>query len=162
MKRQFIALLVCTSCVICTAFAQGPDDERQIRKLIPQFLDAWGHADAAQLASVFAPDGDLIIPTGNVFSGREAIGAFYSSVFQNGYKGSRATGVIERMRFITPDIAIADGRWTIAGAHDQDGKDAPTERGIFSVIVARKRSRWLMSALREQTSAVTLSAASER
>ncbi len=36
---------------------------------------------------------------------------------------------IERVRFLTPDLAIVDGSWTITGARDAAGKELPPIRG---------------------------------
>lgn len=139
------------------AWAQTPDqDETQIRKLIPAFTDAWARADGQGIARLFAPDGDLVVPTGNVFSGRETIAGFYTSVFAQGYRGSKGTGDIVRLRFVRPDVALCDGGWSITGAHDKDGKESPPERGVFTVVAVKQEGRWRISALREQTSATSL------
>jgi uncharacterized protein (TIGR02246 family) len=133
-------------------------DEAQVRSLIPAFTAAWGRADAQGLAGLFAPDGDLMIPTGNVFSGRAAIDAFYSSVFAEGYRGSKGTGAIARLRFLHPDVVVGDGTWSIIGAHDKQGREAAPERGVFTVVAVKHGGRWRISALREQTSATALKA----
>ena len=155
MRKLLIVLLMVSLSLVAAAQLSNPD-EVQIRSLIPAFTDAWGRSDASGLASLFASDGDLMIPTGNVFSGREAIGAFYSSVFANGYRGSKGTGEIARVRFVQPNVAVGDGTWSIAGAHDKDGKDAATERGVFTFVAVKQAGQWRISALREQTSATGL------
>ena len=131
-------------------------DEAQVRKLIPAFTDAWARSDAEGLAWLFTPDGDLVIPTGQVMSGRDAVGAFYASVFAAGYRGSKGTGEVERMRFIRPDVVVGDGTWSITGAHDKQGKATPEERGVFTFVAVKRDDHWHISALREQTSAIAL------
>ena len=131
-------------------------DEIQVRNLIPAFTDAWARSDASGLASLFALDGDLMIPTGNVFSGREAISAFYASVFAKGYRGSNGAGEIVRVRFVQANVAVGDGTWSITGVHAKDGKDAAVERGVFTFVAVKQGEQWKISALREQTSATDL------
>jgi uncharacterized protein (TIGR02246 family) len=156
MYRWVSVWLFCLGVLVATVQAQTPDDEAQVRKLIPEFAAAWERAGGPGLASFFAPDGDLIIPTGQVFSGRETIGNFYSSVFANGYKGSVGSGEIVRLRFVEPGVAVGDGTWSIVGARDKTGKPAPAERGVFTFVATKQTGRWYISALREQTSATSL------
>ena len=131
-------------------------DKAQIRDLIPQFTAAWSRGDAQAIAGLFASDGDLIIPTGNVFSGRESITAFYASVLTQGYRGSKGTGEIARIRFVQPGVAVGDGTWSITGARDRAGQVAAPERGVFTFVAVKQDGKWRISALREQTSAVSL------
>lgn len=156
MYRWVSVGLFCLGVLVATVQAQTPEDEAQVRKLIPEFAATWERADGPGLASFFAPDGDLIIPTGQVFSGREAIGNFYSSVFGNGYKGSTGSGQIARLRFVGSEVAVGDGTWSITGARDKTAKPAPPERGVFTFVATKQTGRWYISALREQTSATSL------
>ena len=43
-----------------------------------------------------------------------------------------------QIRFLKPDVAIIDGKWTIEGVHTPEGKDAPKELGVFSVVAVRQ------------------------
>lgn len=155
MRKMMTILFVAV--FSCVAGAQTlKQDEIQVRNLIPAFTDAWARSDAPGLASLFAPDGDLMIPTGNLFSGREAISVFYASVFVNGYRGSKGAGEIARVRFVQPNVAVGDGTWSITGVHDKDGKEAAAERGVFTFVAVKQGDQWRISALREQTSATDL------
>jgi len=151
MKKILAFLFVLVTSV---AWAQTPNtDEVQVRNLIPAFTDAWARSDAQGLAWLFAPDGDLMIPTGNIFSGRDSIGGFYSSVFAVGYRGSKGTGEIARLRFVQPNVVVGDGTWSIFGARDKQGKETAPERGVFTFVAVKQGDKWRISALREQTSA---------
>ncbi len=155
MKKILAALFVAGA--ISLTWAQTPQqDEARVRNLIPAFTDAWSRGDGQALASLFAPDGDLMIPTGNIFSGREAISGFYTSVFANGYRGSKGAGEIARVRFVQPNVAVGDGTWSIRGAHDKEGKEAAAEKGVFTFVAVKQGEQWRISALREQTSATGL------
>jgi uncharacterized protein (TIGR02246 family) len=155
MKRILILLFVAgTSCL--TLAQASNQDEAEVRNLIPAFTDAWARADAPGLAALFASDGDLVIPTGNVFSGREAIGGFYASVFAQGYKGSKGAGDILRLRVLQPNVMVGDGTWSITGARNKDGKTAAAERGVFTFVALKREGKWQIGALREQTSASSL------
>jgi uncharacterized protein (TIGR02246 family) len=155
MRKMIVPLflLILTSSLSAES---GDQDEAAIRQLIPSFTEAWARADAQAIAWLFAPDGDLIIPTGNVVSGRATIGGFYASVFAGGYRGSKGTGEIVRMRLLRPDVAVGDGTWSITGAHDKQGKETAPEQGVFTFVAVKQDGKWRISALREQTSATSL------
>lgn len=155
MRRNVVALSVAVL-VLAALPVQAGNDDAGVRGLIPKFKQAWANADAQGLAQLFASEADLVIPTGHLFSGRQAIGSFYASVFSAGYKGSVGTGQVERLRFVAPDVALGDGTWSITGAHDPSGREAPPERGIFTFVAVREKGQWKISGLREQTSATTL------
>ena len=148
--------LLCLGSFCGTSLAQQSHDQEQIQQLIPAYLQAWDRGDAQALAGFFASDGDLMIPTGAVFRGPANIAAFYASAFDAGYRGSKAEGKIERLRFVSPDVAVGDGAWSITGAHDRSGSPVPAEHGVFTVIVCKQGDKWRISALREQTGATKL------
>jgi uncharacterized protein (TIGR02246 family) len=157
MRRNLFVLLVGITLAL-TAQAQRDrgKDEAGVRNLIPKFTEAWAQSDARALGELFAPDADLVIPTGQLFSGREAIAGFYASVFAAGYKGSKGAGEVERLRFVGLDVALGDGTWSITGAHDADGREAAPERGIFTFVAIRQAGEWKISGLREQTGATRI------
>lgn len=136
--------------------ANGPEDWTNVRALIPAFTDAWNHAQADGIAALFADGGDLVIPTGETFRGRVEIGAFYKSAFARGYRGSVGEAQIVYFRFLGPEVALIDGTWSITGAHDEQQKTRPAERGVFTAVIVQQHGEWRINALREQTSATEL------
>lgn len=139
-----------------THLASSPDsvaDVRAATMLLTEFKQAWQSADGARLGSLFTRDGDLIIPTGELLHGQAKVAGFYTSVFAHGYRGSSTSATIAQIRHITAGIMLVDAEWEISGAVTADGASKPPERGILTVILKRQGARWLVAALREQTSA---------
>ncbi len=133
-----------------------PQSRDEISRAIYAFTSAWDRSNAEALSQSFAPEGSLVIPQGMMIQGRTAIESFYSGVFGRGYQGSRAESSIKRITFLRHDIAFLDGEWSISGAHDTTGNKRAEERGIFFAVVVRRDRKWLIAALREQTSAAEL------
>ena len=127
-----------------------------IRSVVGAFADAWGRADAAAIASLFAPDGDLVIPTGLQVRGRAHLHDFYASAFAKGYAGSTTTADITRIRAIAPGVMVVDAAWSIIGAKLSPGKVNPPERGILAAVIVKSTGRWWIAALREQEGAAAL------
>jgi uncharacterized protein (TIGR02246 family) len=139
-----------------TRAAASPDSVTDVAiatQVLTEFKQAWQAADGSRLGSLFTTDGDLVIPTGELLHGQASVAGFYTSVFARGYRGSSTTAAIAQIRHITDDVMLVDATWEISGTVTADGTAKPPERGILAVILKREGKRWLVAALREQTSA---------
>jgi uncharacterized protein (TIGR02246 family) len=145
--------LACLGISRTTPQAGNPQDEASLRELQAQFASAWGKSDAHEIAALFAPDADLIIPTGLVMRGRPEIEAFYGGVFAQGYRGSQAGSEILRIRFLKPDLALADATWFIRNVRTKGGAAGPVETGTLVLVAAKTAEGWRIAALRESDSA---------
>jgi uncharacterized protein (TIGR02246 family) len=154
IRPAVIALLALAASGL--SLAQSHQDRDQIQKLASQYQSYWEHGDAQGISSMYTADGDLIVPTGMVLSGRDMIKLFYTQVLSGAYKGSRVTIDVPQMRSLSADIMLVDGDWSIVGARDKEGKELPAERGVYSLVAVRQNGTWLITALREQTSANSL------
>ena len=125
------------------------DDQMAIGKLINNFSVVWHDSDAHGLAMFWKPDGDFVNPAGMMLKGREQIEAFYAQAFKLGYEGSTVDTTIDQLRFLTPDIALVDGEFTITGASTSDHKERPAEHGYFTVIAERVSGQWMVASNRE-------------
>jgi uncharacterized protein (TIGR02246 family) len=147
---------ICALILVGAMHAQSPaassPAELEIRQIPQNLTLAWAQADAKAMASLFADDADLVIPSGDVLSGRAAIQAFYQSVFEHGYKGSHAGAEVKRVR-VAGATAIVDGVWSITGARDASGAPRPSEQGLFTAVLEKQGSQWRVSALREMVPA---------
>jgi hypothetical protein len=72
---------------------------------------------------------------------------FFAQLLNAGAGTEAAT--IEQIRFLTSDIAVVDGSWTIIGAKDANGNELPLIRGRGCEVVQKKRGRWHFVATRE-------------
>jgi uncharacterized protein (TIGR02246 family) len=93
--------------------AAPPESEGAIRQLIQQYLVARDRNDAAALSKLFLPGSDQLVSNGEWRKGTEA-------VVEGTLATSRRTGgnrsiTIETVRFLTPDAALADGRYDLTG-----------------------------------------------
>ena len=70
--------------------------------------DAWAHGDAEAFARRFANDGTFTNFLGMFFCGPDAFRERHDAVFKTVFKGTTLTLRIATLRFIRPDVAIAD------------------------------------------------------
>ena len=140
LKYFALALIVATP----VAFAQGGDragDEAAIRAVIQAFLDTREKNDAAGLAALLTVDVDQRQTSGNMRSGRDAV--VQGSLATQQSTGGTRTITVDSLRFVGPDVAIADGRYDSVGR--ADGTD---QRMLTSMVLRREGGAWKIAAIR--------------
>lgn len=129
-----------------TLFAQAPasssDQEAPIIKLVQQYVDARDLRDPQAIEALFTPDADQLVSSGEWRRGRKAVvaGALASSKRE---AGSRRTIRLETIRFLTPDVAIADGPYELAGL--PGGQD---RKMWTTFVLKRMHGSWRIAAIR--------------
>ena len=126
------------------AWPQGADraaDETAIRAVIQAFLDTRDKNDAAGLAALLTLDVDQRQTSGNMRSGRDAVVSGSLATQQS--TGGRRTISVDSLRFVGPDVAIADGRYDSVGR--ADGTD---QRMLTSMVLRREAGAWKIAAIR--------------
>jgi uncharacterized protein (TIGR02246 family) len=144
--RKLAALLVALglAAAAVSVSAQSADraaDENAIRAVIQAFLDTREKNDAAGLAALLTADVDQRQTSGNVRNGRDAVVSGSLSTQQS--TGGRRTISVDSLRFVGPDVAIADGRYDSLGR--SDGTD---QRMLTSMVLRREGGAWKIAAIR--------------
>lgn len=134
------ALLLILCPAPCHAQDRG-DDATAVRSLVARYVEAREQRDAIALAALFTDGADQLVSTGEWRRGREAVvsGGLLSSARTSGVR----TIEVETVRFVSADVAVADGRYEIAGA-----PGAPPRRMWTTFVVARSVGGWQISAIR--------------
>ncbi|RAK57401.1 SgcJ/EcaC family oxidoreductase [Phenylobacterium deserti] len=122
------------------AQAQTPADETAIRDLVGRYVQARDLKDPAAIGALFTPDADQHTTSGEWRRGRDAIvpGALASSGRE---PGTRRIAV-ETVRFLSPDIALADGPYTVTAL------DGAVRRMWATLVVQRHSGAWRIAAIR--------------
>jgi uncharacterized protein (TIGR02246 family) len=128
----------------CTA-----GDERVIRAFGDAFTLHWTNGDAAQLAALWALDGDVVHPDGVTERGREVIRANRAALFlRREYRASRHPITIGNIRCLSADVAVADGKWELRGVTDPAGVSLPAYEGLLTLVMNRAAGGWSIAAYR--------------
>ena len=126
------------------AFAQSADraaDDAAIRKVIQAFIDTREANDPAALGALLTADVDQQQTSGNTRHGRDAV--VTGSLATQQSTGGKRTITVDSLRFVTPDVAIADGRYDSVGR--ADGSD---QRMLTSMVLRRESGAWKVAAIR--------------
>ena len=123
------------------AFENRTTDEQAIRRSLLAFEAARNALDAKAVAGLFTPDGEFTMPIGTTYQGRPAIEKFFAALFQSPeMKTSRATRTVQRLRFLGPDVAIAD----VTG---QQSTRVETIRVLEVSVMVRQSENWLIASV---------------
>lgn len=143
-SRRSTLVAVVAAAATASAWAQSADraaDEAAIRAVIQAFLDTRERNDAAALAALLTLDVDQRQTSGNLRSGRDAVVSGSLATQQS--TGGRRTITVDSIRFIGPDVALADGRY------DSVGRADGTDRHMLTAMVLRREGgAWRIAAIR--------------
>ena len=120
-------------------------DEAAIRGVIQAFLDTREANDPAALGALLTADVDQQQTSGNTRRGREAVVSGSLATQQS--TGGKRTITVDSLRFLSTDVAIADGRYDSVGR--SDGTD---QRMLTSMVLRREGGAWKIAAIRNMLS----------
>jgi uncharacterized protein (TIGR02246 family) len=146
-QAALAALLTILACAAWRlSMAQDPLKDSPDRQAIGQaataYIAAFEKGDIDALVAQWAPDAEYIDESGKITQGRAAIAAMLRQNFKNlkGYKlGLQTTA----FRFITPDVALADGKATLTSPEGGE------ERTPYSSVWVKKDGAWKLRSLRD-------------
>jgi uncharacterized protein (TIGR02246 family) len=104
--------------------------------------------------SCAAPDADVTNVRGMTVRGRKAIEEFMRPLFEGdttkgnpSFKDAVHKVDEVRIRFLRPDVASVDLRWTQTGSKSPDGKDRGTRKGLASWVVTKEGGNWQVAVM---------------
>lgn len=124
-------------------------DERIIRDMVTEAVRRLNAGDMTVIREFWDDDADYVSVGGQLIRGRSGLEAFLSQMLKSSDKRPTQVATIDQVRFLTPDVAIVDGQWTITGAHDASGKELPPLKGRGVEIARKTDNGWRFAATRE-------------
>jgi uncharacterized protein (TIGR02246 family) len=118
-------------------------DEREIRALVDRMFDSWGRGDAAAYHADFTDDADYVSFDGSRRGKADSISS-HANLFPTVLYGSRLTGQVESVRFLTPDVAVVH----LLGSIVEGWRQQPLRRRLSrqTMVVVRRNGRWQITA----------------
>ena len=140
--------IFCVATVIMAPAAQAaPEsraaDEAAIRAATKAYVEALDKGDAARLAALWTPDGDIVDASGQTLLGREAVALDQPATPPEPAARPEFRIGETRLRFLTPDVALEDGTVEVVPPAGQP------LTGRFSATWVRHEGSWKLGALRE-------------
>jgi len=116
-----------------------------VRDLVRRYVEARDAGDAKKIEALFTADADQLVSSGEWRRGIEAVvkGTVAASQSETG----KRTITVETVRFVSADVAIADGRYEIG-----------TRKMWTTLVCVRKPEGWRIAAIRNMLPAASGSA----
>lgn len=142
MHTPFAVLLLLLSLVPSLApTTPSANEEAAIRALVQKYVDARERIDPKAVEQLFTADADQLVSSGEWRKGREAV--VKGTMASSNSTGGKRTITVEQVRFLSSDVAIADGRYELTGLA------GGTSRSMWSTFVFKKTGKeWRISAIR--------------
>jgi uncharacterized protein (TIGR02246 family) len=121
--------------------ARTPSDEPAIRAIVQKYMDARDRQDAASLESLFTGDADQLVSSGEWRKGRDAV--VKGTLASSRNTGGQRTITVESVRFLSNEVALADGRYELAGL-----AGGQTRKMWTTLLVTRTSGTWRIAAIR--------------
>jgi uncharacterized protein (TIGR02246 family) len=131
--------LVAAILVTCAALAApaGADDDA-IRGIVKTYIEARDRDDAKAVAALFTADADQLVSSGEWRKGREDV---VKGTLASTRNGGKRMITIETIRYVTPGVAIADGKYELAS-------DTGMRHMWSSFVLVKTAGSWKIAAIR--------------
>lgn len=143
---RFLMVVFCSLALTMAVSAQTKTgkrdkDETAIRELVAKYVDARERIDPKATEELFTADADQLVSSGEWRKGREAVVS--GSMASSRNSGGKRTITLESVRFVSNDVAIADGRYELTG------QPGGANRSMWTtLVVKREGKRWRIAAIR--------------
>jgi len=128
-----------------SASANEAQDEAAVRALANNFAKAFVQKNAERRAALFAENGTFLTPVGHFLQGHvEMVKEFGPEAQQAVTPTTQATFSNYRIRFVKPDVAVADASLTVRNVTGPDGKLIPMVPINFFYVASRHGDKWLI------------------
>ena len=147
MQRLGLTLLACTLVIGATGSASAGEaqDEAAVRGLGDTFAKAFVQKNAELRASLFAENGTFVTPVGDFLQGRVAMVKDFGPEAQQAVNANTQAAFSNyRIRFIKPDVAVADALLTVRNINGPEGTIIPVIPINFFFVAVRHGDQWLI------------------
>jgi uncharacterized protein (TIGR02246 family) len=117
--------------------------EREIRAIVDRMFDAWGRGDAVAYHADLTDDADYVAFDGSRRGKADSIRS-HENLFRTVLYGSRLTGEVESIRFVTPDVAVVHLTGSVVEGWRQKMRRRRLSRQ--TMVVVRRDGRWQVTA----------------
>ena len=142
MKPFFFFLLLL---IYFRGIAQTEQDKQWIKQVIISFQDDFNDGSFKNAEQYTTEDWVHINPLGGVDKGQKEVLKVVREVHNTFLKGVTMNMTNLSMRFITPDVAIADAVHGISTYTTPDGVKHEKERHVKTYVVVKKNGKWLLT-----------------
>ena len=117
------------------------NDEAAIREVVLKYVDARERIDPKAVEELFTSDADQLVSSGEWRKGREAV--VRGTMASSSSTGGKRSITVESVRLLSPDVALADGRYELTGL-----AGGATRSMWTTLVLKRTEQGWRIAAIR--------------
>jgi uncharacterized protein (TIGR02246 family) len=116
-------------------------DEAAVRALVQKYVEAREQQDPQAVGALFTADADQLVSSGEWRKGLPAV--VRGTMASSKSTGGKRSITVESLRFLSPDVAIADGHYDLSGL-----AGGQTRHMWTSIVAVKSGSGWKIAAIR--------------
>jgi uncharacterized protein (TIGR02246 family) len=141
-RRLALFLLFLAIPISLSAMAENDTQKEQaVRKALSSFVEIWNRNEMqTSFGKLFTSDADFVVISGTYLKGRDEIVAHHIKIRAGVYGDSHLVWNPVRVKFVRPDVAVAEVATEITFGQDK--------RNTFATIVlVQENSQWLITSM---------------
>jgi uncharacterized protein (TIGR02246 family) len=143
MEKILLLTLVSLVSFICKG--QSSHDKQAVKNVVIAFQEGFNNGNLKNAASYTTTDWEHINPLGGIIKGRDSVLKNIREVHQTFLKGVTMRMESMDIRFLTPEVAIADVIHQVDSYITPDGVKHNNERHIKTYVIVKKQGKWLLA-----------------
>jgi uncharacterized protein (TIGR02246 family) len=150
--NQLNALAAIVAVSLATASMSGAqqagsnEDEAAIRKVIAEMTDGFNNHDGKAAARMYTPDARFVSVRGDMMNGQAGIEKGLSVILSTRAKNATQRTMDVSVRFIRPDVALANVTNELSGLVAPDGQGLPSHRELSLRVFVKDAGVWQITA----------------
>ena len=123
-------------------------DETAVRAVVQRYVEAREASDSKAIEALFTEDADQLVSDGTWRRGRDTL---VRGMLESSRRNpARRTIDVESIRFLSPEVALVDGRYV------QKGADGGKDREMWTAITLKRiAGSWRIAAIRNMLPAAS-------
>jgi uncharacterized protein (TIGR02246 family) len=122
------------------------EDEAAVRKVIVEMTDGFNNHDGKAAASMYTPDARFVSVRGDMMNGQAGIENGLSSILTSRAKNATQRTLDVTVRFLRPDVALANVTNELSGLVAPDGHALPSHRELSLRVFVKDAGVWQVAA----------------
>jgi uncharacterized protein (TIGR02246 family) len=126
--------------------AGSSEDEAAIRKVIVEMTEGFNNHDGKAAARMYAPDARFVTVRGDMMNGQAGIEKGLSAILTSRAKNATQRTIDITVRFIRPDVALANVTNELSGLVAPDGHELPSQQERSLRVFVKDAGIWQVAA----------------
>lgn len=146
LRHALVVATLIASSFARPAVSQNAVDCASVATIPDSFSSAWATHRGDELAKLVSEDVDFINVGAIWLHGKANFEKYHSRILAGRLQASTITPLASDVRFLRADLAFVRWSWRIDGEHDGQGAAMPVRYGLMTLVVERRRGKWLVIA----------------